>query len=72
MQGEKDQGDPTLDVGYGAISLAPTFVSKPPFVSIERYGQLAFEFMDDLELHRVQIPVRRDDPMPEQGNQHSQ
>ena len=71
MQGEEDQGNPTSDAGGGAMSLAPASIREPPFAGMERRRQFAFGFMDDPELDPVQIPVRRDDPMPEPGNRHS-
>ena len=71
MQCEEDKRDPSLDIGDRAIPFSPSAIRKPPFVGIERHGQLVFQFMDELELNRVQISVRRDDSVPEQGNQYS-
>jgi len=72
VQTEEGQRNPPLDVGHGAIDPSASLLGKPPLVHIERRRKRLLEFVDDLELHGVQISVGFDDAMPQDRYQNTQ
>ena len=72
MQDEKCPGNPPLDIGHGAIRPSLPLFGQAPLAHVRHRRQVLFEFVDQLELHAVQIPVRPDNPMPEQTDDDAQ
>ena len=65
MQNEERPRNPSLDVGNGTICPASSLLGKPPLAGIRCRWQVAFELVDELELHAVHVAVRLDDLVPE-------
>ena len=72
MKSDKRNGNPSLDIGHRVIRLSLSFTCYLPFIVEQRCRQLPLQFVNYLELHRVEVPVRLDDLMPQQGDRNSQ
>ena len=69
MQDEKRPGNPAFDFSHGTVRLASSLFGKLPLLCVGPRRQVLFKFVDELELHAVQILVRLDDSVPEKADE---
>lgn len=65
MKSDEHKWNPPFNAGHRTIRLASPLFCYLPLVVKERHGQVLFEFVNQLELHGVQVAVGLDDLVPE-------